>query len=111
VACAISELSCVRDCGAVAAVLAVPTVLVEKDQMRPDYPVIRFIDPKETLHRRSGAALRDRVELSNVKTRNRLRRLDRAGTSAGLTHWLPFLGGSTSPFGCARWLASSFRHR
>jgi len=86
-------------------------VPVEKDQMRPDYPVVRFIDPEETLHRRSGTALRDRVELSNVKTRDRLWRLGRAGTSAGFAHWLPFLGGHTSSLCHARWLTSSFRRR
>jgi len=111
VSCAISERSCVRDCGAVAAVLAVPTVMVEKNQMRPDNPIVRFIDPKETLHRGGGTAFRDWVELSNVKTRNRLRRPDRAGTSAGLAHWLPFLDGCTSSLRFARWLARGFCRR
>jgi len=86
-------------------------VLVEKDQMWPDYPIVRFIDPEETLHRRGGAALRDRVERSNVKTRNGLRRFDRAGTSAGLAHCLPFLGGRTSALGCACRLASILGRR
>jgi len=52
----------VIDCRAAPAVLAVQSVPIEKDEVRPRNSVDDFVDAKKVLDRGSGAAFRARVE-------------------------------------------------
>lgn len=76
--CAISQFSCVRNCRAVPAVLAVPAMPVEKDQVQPHRSTLPLVHPVEALDARSSAACSLGVELPHSKVcwdMHRLRRL------------------------------------
>ena len=66
--CAVTELHRMRHCRAVPAVLAIPAVPIEKNEMVGDRSGLAFFpDPEQALHRRACSALALRVEFFNTK--------------------------------------------
>jgi len=53
--------------GTIAAMLAVPSVAIEKDQVRSHAVVGVFVDPKKPLNGGPSSALGDRVKFSNFE--------------------------------------------
>jgi len=59
--CAITSRANLRNRGAIAAMLAVPSVSIEKDQVRSYFAVRVLVDPEQPPNGGSGSALGDRV--------------------------------------------------